>query len=218
MIETNSLVSVPRRFRTGILAAFVFVAGACAPLINREEGRPIRPVVGNDAGSTARGAIIRAFVGGTAGDVIGRHMDEQAKELEVAVPGAVVERVGEGIRVTFASGLLYGFDSDAVRPEAAHTLQGLAASLKRYPDTQLLIVAHTDAPGGTEYNEDLTSRRAYAALRYLVAQGIGPGRVHAIGRGEAEAVATNDTQAGRERNRRIEMAIFSSQTARTVAR
>src|SRR6185436_19842141 len=99
-------------------------------------------------------------VGGTAGAVIGHQMDQQAKELKFEIPGAVVERVGEGIEVTFGSGLLYDFDSDVIRPEAGFNLATLASSLKKYPNTQLLIVGHTDALGSDTYNQDLSARRA----------------------------------------------------------
>ena len=110
-------------------------------------GAAVGGVIGSQTGSTARGAIIGAVVGGGAGAVIGRQMDQQAKELKVEIPGAVVERVGEGIQVTFASGLLFDFDSDAIRPASAANLQQLAASLKKYSDTDLLIVGHTDSSG-----------------------------------------------------------------------
>jgi len=169
-------------------------------------------VVGNNTGSTARGAIIGAVVGGTAGAIIGHQMDQQAKELKLEIPGAVVERVGEGIQVTFASGLLYDFDSDAIRPEAGTNLRNLATSLKKYANTELLIVGHTDALGTTAYNQDLSQRRANSASSYLTVQGVNSGRMHSSGRGELEALASNGTEAGRQINRRIEVAIFSAAT------
>jgi outer membrane protein OmpA-like peptidoglycan-associated protein len=226
MIETNSFVPSARALRNAGLVAVVCAAGACASFNNQEKGGAIGAaaggavgaVVGNNTGSTARGAIIGAVVGGVAGAVIGHQMDQQAKELEAVVPEADIERVGEGIQVTFASGLLYGFDSDAIRPEAARNLQSLAASLKEHPETQLLIVGHTDALGATAYNQDLSTRRADAASRYLVSQGIAVSRLQTAGRGELEAVGSNETEAGRQMNRRIEVAIFASEAARTAAR
>jgi outer membrane protein OmpA-like peptidoglycan-associated protein len=118
--------------------------------------------------------------------------------------------VGEGIQVTFASGLLYDFDSDAIRSDAAQNLQNLATSLKKYPNTSLLIVGHTDALGSTTYNQDLSTRRANSASGYLSMQGVGANRLRTSGRGEMEAVASNETEMGRQRNRRIEVAIYSS--------
>lgn len=137
-------------------------------------------------------------------------MDQQAKELKVAIPGATVERVGEGIQVTFASGLLYDFDSDAIRSDAAVNLESLAASLKQYPNTNLLIVGHTDALGSSSYNQDLSTRRANSASSYLAMRGVAANRLRTTGKGETEAVATNETEAGRQRNRRIEVAIYSN--------
>jgi outer membrane protein OmpA-like peptidoglycan-associated protein len=175
-------------------------------------------VIGKQAGSTARGAIIGAAVGGAAGAIIGHRMDEQAKELEMAIPGAVVQRVGEGLVVTFASGLLYDFDSDAIRPEAAQNLQNLATSLKKYSDTELLIVGHTDALGTTEYNQDLSTRRASAASRYLAMQGVTGSRIHVSGKGEMEPIASNETESGRQANRRIEVAIYAATANDTGSR
>src|SRR4029079_15714857 len=134
------------------------------------------------------------------------------------IPGATVERVGEGINVTFASGLLYDFDSDAIRPDAARNLQNLALSLSKYANTDLLIVGHTDALGSSLYNQDLSMRRANSASGYLTGQGVSAGRMHTSGRGELEAVASNETEAGRQMNRRIEVAIFAGDKARTGTR
>lgn len=210
-----------RRARTlqgAALLAMALASTACASLNKKQEGGAIGAaagaavggVIGNQTGSTARGAIIGAVIGGTAGAIIGHQMDQQAKELKVAIPGATVERVGEGIQVTFASGLLYDFDSDAIRSDAAVNLESLAASLKQYPNTNLLIVGHTDALGSSSYNQDLSTRRANSASSYLAMRGVAANRLRTTGKGETEAVATNDTEAGRQRNRRIEVAIYSN--------
>ncbi len=200
------------------LLVATFASSACASMSRKEKGAVIGAaaggavggVVGKNTGSTARGAIIGAVVGGAAGAIIGHQMDQQAKELQLEIPGAVVERVGEGIQVTFASGLLYDFDSDAIRPEAGQNLRNLAISLKKYANTDLLIVGHTDALGSTAYNQDLSSRRANSASGYLAGQGVNAGRLHSSGKGELEALASNETEAGRQMNRRVEVAIFSS--------
>jgi outer membrane protein OmpA-like peptidoglycan-associated protein len=209
-------------FRRIVLATLVVSSASCASWGKRETGGAIGAaagaavggIVGNQVGSTARGAIIGAVVGGAAGAVIGHQMDQQAKELIAEIPGATVTRVGEGITVTFASGLMYDFDSDAIRSEAAVNLRNLATSLRKYPNTQLLIVGHTDDSGSDSYNQALSQRRADAALRFLGQQSIGAGRIAASGRGEAEPIATNDTEAGRQTNRRIEVAIFANAAAR----
>lgn len=207
---------------TAALAAFTFSTASCASWGKRETGGAIGAgagaavggVIGNQTGSTARGAIIGAVVGGAAGAVIGHQMDQQAKEIRTAIPGATVERVGEGIQVTFASGLLYDFDSDRIRAESAANLRNLAASLKKYPDTDALIVGHTDAQGSDTYNQQLSQRRAAAAADFLAAEGVPAGRVRVTGRGELEPIATNETEAGRQANRRIEVAIVASESAR----
>ncbi len=177
-------------------------------------GAVVGGVIGKVAGSTAKGAIIGAVVGGAAGAIIGDQMDRQAKELDQNIKGATVERVGEGIQVTFASGLLYDFDSDVVKPEARTNLRELAASLHKYPDTDLVIIGHTDQVGTIDYNQALSERRARAAAAYLVSQGVSGARIDARGLGETEPIATNDTEAGRMANRRVEVAIFASKAYR----
>lgn len=217
-MRTRKLSNETKRMLSGVaIIAVTLASTACASMSRKEKGAVIGAaaggvvggVVGKNTGSTARGAIIGAVVGGAAGAVIGHQMDQQAKELK---PGATIERVGEGIQVTFASGLLYDFDSDAIRPEAGVNLRNLAVSLKKYANTELLIVGHTDAVGSGSYNQDLSSRRANSASNYLTAQGVSSGRVHSSGRGELEPVGSNETEAGRQMNRRIEVAIFSGST------
>ncbi len=206
----------------GSVAALTLALGACSSLnkktsgglIGAGAGAAVGAVVGNQTGSTARGALIGAVVGGIAGTVIGNQMDQQAKELQQNIPGATVSRVGEGIAVTFASGLLYDFDSDVVKAEAAKNLRALAASLGKYQNTDLIIVGHTDATGTLAYNQGLSQRRATAAANFLTGQGVSPGRLQAVGRGESEPLSPNDTEAGRQMNRRVEIAIYANASAR----
>jgi outer membrane protein OmpA-like peptidoglycan-associated protein len=169
-------------------------------------------------GGTAKGAIIGAAVGGAAGAIIGSIMDKQAKELEQNIEGATVERVGEGIKVTFQSGILFAFDSDVVLPEARANLTALAQSLDKYPDTDLLIVGHTDDVGTDAYNLGLSERRAAAAASYLRFRGVSENRLRTAGRGETEPVASNDTDQGRSLNRRVEVAIYASDKMQEAAR
>ena len=174
-------------------------------------------VIGNQTGSTTRGAIIGAAVGGAAGAIIGNQMDQRAKEIEKSVPAAVVERVGEGINVTFPSGLLFDFDSDVVRSNAATNLNELARSLAKYNDSNLMIAGHTDATGNSQYNQNLSERRALSAARYLTAQGVSR-HIATAGLGEREPVASNNTEAGRQQNRRVEIAIYASAALQEDAR
>jgi outer membrane protein OmpA-like peptidoglycan-associated protein len=179
-------------------------------LIGAATGAAAGGAIGSKNGGTARGAIIGAAIGGAAGAIIGHQMDKQAKEIAQNIPGATVERVGEGIEVTFASGLLYDYDSDRVKSDAASNLRTLAQSLDKYPDTELVIVGHTDDRGTDEYNLDLSQRRATAAATYLVSQGVSRSRIRPVGRGEAEPKVANDTEADRALNRRVEVAIFAN--------
>jgi outer membrane protein OmpA-like peptidoglycan-associated protein len=157
-------------------------------------------------------------VGGAAGAIIGHQMDQQAKELDQNIAGARVERVGEGIQVTFESGLLYDFDSDAVKPTAQANLRELARSLAKYPNSELLIVGHTDSKGDDAYNMRLSERRASAAMSFLAQQGVERSRIRISGRGEEEPVASNDSESGAQQNRRVEVAIYANEAARAAAR
>ena len=211
---------------TMALVAAVMAAptlAGCASMSNTERGAAvgagaggaIGAIIGKQTGSTARGAIIGAVLGGAAGAVIGRRMDRQAQELEGDLgEGADVSRIGEGIAVTFESGILFPFNSDQVLPAGRENLRTLAQSLNRYPETEVLIVGHTDSVGSDEYNMGLSMRRAEGAKNFLVAQGIAPGRIRTSGRGETEPIASNETEAGRQQNRRVEVAIFASEEYR----
>jgi len=199
-----------------LLAACATKAGTGA-VVGTAGGAVVGAAVGKAAGSTAKGAILGAVVGGVAGAIIGSRMDKQAKELELSIKGAKVERVGEGIQVTFDSGLLYDFDSDVVRPEARANLHELAASLEKYPGSDLLILGHTDQLGSVAYNQALSERRANSGASYLMSQGVNGSRIGTRGLGETEPVASNETEAGRQANRRVEVSIFASKEARAAA-
>jgi outer membrane protein OmpA-like peptidoglycan-associated protein len=210
---------------TGTLLISALGVSACASMGKKEEGAIIGGatgavvggIIGHNTGSTARGAIIGAVVGGAAGAIIGHQMDQQAKELAQNIPGAKVSRVGEGIAVTFESGLLFEFDSDRIGSNAGTNLKQLAESLDKYPNTDLMIVGHTDAVGTDSYNQDLSQRRAQSAADYLVSQGVVRTRLQAAGRGETEPIASNDDDAGRQQNRRVEVAIFANAELRRNA-
>jgi outer membrane protein OmpA-like peptidoglycan-associated protein len=218
---SDTVRDLPRRSATLALLASLAAAG-CASWSNTEKGAAtgaaaggvVGAVIGEAAGSTAKGAILGAVIGGAAGAAIGHQMDEQAEELEGELENADVERVGEGIQVTFESGILFDYDSSTLRPEAKANLLDLAESLREYEGTRVLVVGHTDARGTDEYNQTLSERRATAARVYLMEQGIQGARVDANGRGEAEPVASNESDAGRQENRRVEVAIFASEELR----
>lgn len=201
--------------------------GACQSFNTKKEqgavigaaaGGAAGAAVGRANGSTAKGAILGAVVGGTLGAVIGHQMDQAAKKIEQRVAGATVERVGEGIQVTFESGLLFDTDSDRIRSEAASNLRNLATTLNEDPETDLLIVGHTDARGEDAYNQQLSERRARSTADYLVSQGITRARLRTVGRGESEPVSDNSSESGLQKNRRVEVAIFASEKMKASLR
>jgi len=205
-----------------IFFMLALLLAGCARLSNTEKGAAVGAgagavvggAIGKATGNTARGAILGAIVGGTAGAIIGQRMDRQAAEMQKELPDARIERVGEGILVTFDSGILFDFDSATLRPEAREKLRRLAESLKKYPETEVLIVGHTDSTGPEEYNQRLSERRAEAAAAFLMQQGIRPSRIRTMGKGETEPIASNATEEGRQLNRRVEIAIFASEAYR----
>ena len=168
-------------------------------------------VIGGLASGSARGAIVGAAIGGAAGAAIGAVMDSQAEDLQDRLPNARVERVGEGIAVTFDSGILFAVNQSTLQTAGQQNLRDLAASLEEYEGTEVLVVGHTDSTGEEAYNQTLSERRADSARTFLIGAGLEAGRVRAMGRGELEPIATNDTDAGRQQNRRVEIAIFASE-------
>ncbi len=211
-----------------LLAVGLMMAG-CANLSNTEKGAAagagagavIGGAIGKTQDNTAKGAIIGAVVGGTAGAIIGQQMDEQAAELDEELEGAEVVTVenpetGEtaGIQVTFDSAILFDFDSAALRNAAEADLTDLSNSLVDYPNTDVLVVGHTDAIGEASYNQQLSERRAASAATYLRTHGISAGRITTIGRGERDPVATNEPEYARQQNRRVEIAIYASEEYR----
>jgi outer membrane protein OmpA-like peptidoglycan-associated protein len=219
------LHSFPRRSGVVLVFSLLLLTQGCAWLNSQSgtkkgaatgatAGAVVGGLIGRANGSTAKGAILGAVLGGAAGAAIGHEMDKQAQDLQDKLPNAKVERVGEGIEVTFASGILFDVDSDQLRPAAKQNLDELVASLKDYEGTRVLVVGHTDNTGTDAYNQGLSERRSGSARAYLLQDGLTPDRVEAVGRGESEPVADNDTAAGRQENRRVEVAIFASEQMR----
>lgn len=218
-------IRLSRSFIAVFFAALLF-AGGCSSLSNTEKGAVIGAgagaaggaAVGKATGNTARGAILGAVVGGAAGALIGQRMDRKANELDRELENATVERVGEGIKVTFDSGLLFDFDSATLRQDAEQNLAEFANSMKDFQKTNILIVGHTDSQGSDSYNQKLSERRANSAADHLRQQGISSERVMQSGKGESEPVATNETETGRQKNRRVEVAIYANEEYREEAR
>src|SRR4029077_2743442 len=203
----NERILLMKRSLAGALTLAILLELAVGCAMNKAEkgaiigagaGGAAGAVIGHATGSTVRGAIIGAAVGGAAGAVIGHQMDKQAQELAYDLPGATVSRVGEGIAVTFPEGTLFGYDSDQLQPAARDNMRRLAASLQKYPNTRTLIVGHTDSDGSAAYNLGLSDRRALSAAGFIAAEGVDRARITTAGRGEAEPIATNATDAGRQ--------------------
>jgi outer membrane protein OmpA-like peptidoglycan-associated protein len=175
-------------------------------------GAVIGGIIGYKAGNTAVGAIIGASVGGTAGALIGRHMDKQAAELRKDLKGATVERVGEGIKITFDSGLMFDFDSYTLTPSTKENLVALAKTLNKYDDTDILIKGHTDKTGSEEYNMSLSEKRSDAVADYLATYKVKSSRLTSKGYGELQSISENDQE-----NRRVEVAIYANKRMKRAA-
>ncbi|MDQ2769307.1 MAG: OmpA family protein [Bacteroidota bacterium] len=174
-------------------------------------------LIGGKSG-TAKGAIIGAVVGGTAGALIGRKMDKAAAELRRDLEGATVERVGEGIKITFASGILFGTNSSSLTPEAAGNIDQLAATLKKYADTSVVVEGHTDNSGSDAINQPLSERRAQAVSNEIQGQGVDAARITTTGYGSSQPVADNTSATGKAANRRVEVAIFANDKMQKAAK
>ena len=187
-------------------------------VIGTAGGGAVGAVIGKAAGNTALGAIIGATVGGVTGAVIGRKMDKQAEEIKNEVPGAKVERVGEGIVVEFSSAVLFGFDQSNISSTAQNTLNDLVKILNKYPDTDLEIQGHTDNKGTETYNQGLSERRAVSVSNYVTSHGISSRRVTTVGFGKNSPKYSNDTESGRAQNRRVEFLITANEKMKTDAK
>lgn len=186
-------------------------------IIGAGGGAILGGIIGKATGNTARGAIIGAAVGGATGAVIGRRMDKQAEELEREMKNAQVERVGEGIKVTFDAGLLFATNSAELQASSKQDIQKLAETLKKYPGTNVLIEGHADNTGTDAINQPLSERRAQAVANYATSLGVEPSRLQTRGYGSTQPVADNSTAAGRQQNRRVEVAIFASEELKKAA-
>lgn len=208
----------------GVLAVLLGAFG-CASMSNQEKGAVIGAgsgaviggAIGSQSGNTAVGAILGAAIGGAAGALIGDYMDDQAAEIERDLEGATVERIGEGIKITFDSGLLFAVDRSEVQPEARQNLEDLAAILNKYEDTEILIEGHTDATGSEDHNLTLSRNRAQSVANVLEGMEVAVPRFTIMGYGEAQPVGDNDTAEGREANRRVDLAIMANDKLKNAA-
>ena len=178
-------------------------------------GAVIGGILGNNigkGGNSALGAVLGGVVGGVAGGAIGNKMDKQAREIETAVPGAQVERVGEGIKLVLGENAVrFDTNKSTLTSAAKANLNKLVAVFDQYPDTNIQIYGYTDSTGSAEYNLKLSDQRAASVRTYLSGKGVGSSRFNTTGLGIADPIATNDSPEGRSQNRRVEFAITANE-------
>lgn len=180
-------------------------------------GAILGAIIGNNVGgggNSELGAVIGGVVGGGAGVIIGNQMDKQAQRIEQEVPGATVERVDQGIVVTFDenSGVHFATEKYDINAKSQENLDKLAGIFKEYPNTNLLVVGHTDSNGNDTYNMTLSKNRANAVTNYLKNnKGISSSRLTTHWFGEEKPIADNATDAGRAKNRRVNIAIVPNE-------
>jgi len=173
-------------------------------------GAVIGQVIGRDTKGTLIGAAIGAAVGGLGGAAVGRMMDNQEKDMRGALASsdaAAVSREGDLLAVTFKGDVTFDTNSAALRPGLYSEIDRVAGVLTKYPDTLIRVEGHTDSVGSETYNMDLSIRRATAVKNLLVQRGVAESRIEVVGFGKTMPVATNDTEAGRMKNRRVEIKI-----------
>ena len=159
-----------------------------------------------------------AAIGGVAGNLIGKKMDAQAKELKQAVPTAQVERVGEGINLTFESGLMFKINSAEISESYKNDLNSAAEVFVKYPETNILIEGHTDDTGSDDLNMTLSEKRALAVKSYLASKGVADSRLTAKWYGESQPKYPNTSEENRQKNRRVELAVYANEEMKTKAK
>ncbi|OAB77969.1 OmpA family protein [Cochleicola gelatinilyticus] len=186
-------------------------------VIGAAGGAVLGAILGNNIGKGGNGeigAVLGGVVGGTAGVLIGNKMDKQAQKIETEIPGAQVERVDDGIVVTFDenSGVYFDTNKYNINSASQVTLDKLAGVLREYPDTDVLVVGHTDSTGADDYNMTLSKNRAYAVTNYFTQnKGLSNSRFTTNWFGEQSPVGDNNTVDGRQQNRRVNVVIVPNE-------
>ena len=196
------------------LTALLF--SGCKSMNNTQKGTAIGAGAGAVAGAiigknSVVGALIGAAIGGSGGYLIGRNMDKQAKEIKQEIPDAQVQRVGEGINVTFNSGLLFKINSSLLSDSAQINLDKIAEIFNKYPETNILVEGHTDDTGSDAYNMQLSEKRAEAVSGYLISKGVAQNRFTVKWYGESQPKYPHDNEADRALNRRVELGVMANE-------
>lgn len=177
-------------------------------------GAILGAVLGNNigkGGNGALGAVLGGVIGGVAGGVIGNRMDKQARQIQTALPGAKVERVGEGIKLTLGeNSVRFDTSKSTLTPTAKANLDRLVPVFKEYADTDIVIYGYTDSSGNIDSNQTLSEQRAASVKNYLGTKGLSTARFTTTGLGIADPIASNDTSEGKSLNRRVEFAITAN--------
>lgn len=193
-------------------------------VIGAAGGALLGGILGNNVGkgeNSALGAVVGGVVGGTAGAIIGNSMDKQAQKIEEEIPGAQVERIDDGIVVTFDenSGVYFATNKYNLNDKSQETLNKLANVLIEFPDTNILVVGHTDSTGPREFNMTLSRDRANSVTNYFVTQkGISAERITTEWFGPDAPIADNSTVEGRAKNRRVNVAIVPNEKMKEEAK
>lgn len=188
-------------------------------IIGSTSGAVIGGIIGSKKSNTVLGAILGAVVGGAVGSVIGNKMDIHAKKISDELGGtAKVERIGEGIKVTFDNKMLFVYGKSYLNDDNKSDLQKFAGTLNEYPDTDLYIVGHTDNVGSIKYNKTLSIKRSSAVSNYLDEIGVGSSRLRSSGSGESQPIVSNNSSYNRSLNRRVEIAIFANDKMKAEAK
>jgi len=173
-------------------------------------GAILGQAIGHDSKSTIIGAAIGAAAGGAGGYGVGTMMDNQEKQMREALAkseAAAVTREGNLLAVTFKGDVTFDTNSAEVRQELYTEINRVAGVLNQYPDTLIRVEGHTDSRGSDEYNMELSKKRAGNVKTLLALRGVAENRIEVVGYGKTMPVATNDTELGRQKNRRVEIKI-----------
>ncbi|MDD0839386.1 OmpA family protein [Curvibacter sp. HBC61] len=159
-------------------------------------------------GSAGTGAVIGAGIGALGTYIWSRHMDEQKKAMEQATQGSgvtVTQTADNQLQLNIPSDISFDTGSAAIKADLRPILDQFATSLRNNPRAEVRIVGHTDSSGSDAVNRPLSEDRAASTRDYLAARGVAFERIQIEGRGASQPVASNDTAAGRARNRRVEI-------------
>ena len=185
--------------RTGRGAAIGAVAGAV-----------LGAATGDNATERRQRAMVGAGIGALAGAAIGNYQDRQQAALRERLQGSGVDvsRQGDNITLNLPDGITFDFNKTTLKPQFYGALNGVAATLAEYNQTMIEVVGHTDSIGSDAVNNRISKERADAVAAYLSAQGVQSARIETLGAGKNYPIASNDTDAGRAQNRRVEIRVI----------